>query len=559
MHPKLLTSLVLAACLAGVSAAVAQTGSKVSQTPHNLTTTGPGPVRVPGTSEVCIFCHTPHAASPQGPLWNRPDPGHYYEVYHSSTLTATVGQPTGESRLCLSCHDGTIALTQTYNPRTAIPGSVYLTPRSAGYIGTDLTGHHPISFVYDSALATKNRQLHDPSALTNTLPLDRRHELQCTTCHDAHDDSLGFFLRMDNRRSAMCTSCHDMTGWALSDHARSSASVASIKAGRWDGLRYNTVADLGCESCHRPHNAGGRQRLLLYEADADNCLDCHNGSVGKDIASALSQVSTHPVRRYTGVHEPTENPLTMEMHVTCVDCHDPHQSQTGPAAANGRIKPAMKGATGMASFGRTTTEATFEYEVCYKCHSSRNPSRAVVNRVIPNNDISQAFSPTNAGFHPVQVQGKNMDVPSLLQPLLVTSLLYCTDCHNSDAAGRGGVKGPHGSPYPPLLARNYTTTDNTPESARAYDLCYSCHNRASILADQTFKFHRKHIVDQRTPCSVCHDAHGVLQNPHLINFDRFVVKPTKGGQGPTYQSTGLRRGTCTLSCHGKEHNPLKYP
>jgi hypothetical protein len=51
----------------------------------------------------------------------------------------------------------------------------------------------------------------------------------------------------------------------------------------------------------------------------------------------------------------------------------------------------------------------------------------------------------------------------------------------------------------------------------------------------------------------------VIQNAHLINFDRFVVKPTKAGLGPTYTSTGPRRGSCTLSCHGKEHNNKKYP
>ena len=158
MKPRTSVSLVFAAaCLAAVTAAAtAQTGSKVSQTRHNLTATGPGPVRVSGTSEVCMFCHTPHAANPVGPLWNRPDPGHYYQVYRSSTLTATVGQPTGTSRMCLSCHDGTIALTQTYNPRNAMPGTIYITPQDAGYIGTDLTDDHPISFTYDSALVAKN-------------------------------------------------------------------------------------------------------------------------------------------------------------------------------------------------------------------------------------------------------------------------------------------------------------------------------------------------------------------------------------------------------------------
>ena len=549
--------ILAAAVLAWAAPAVlAQTGSRVSQTRHNLTSSGPGPIRVPGATDVCRFCHTPHAANPIGPLWNRQDPGHYYEVYRSSTLAATVGQPTGSSRLCLSCHDGTIALAQTYNPRSGIQGTLYISPQDAGYIGTDLTDDHPISFIYDSALATKKRQLRDPSSLPRELPLDHERRLQCMTCHDAHDDSLGKFLRMDNRESRLCTSCHNLDNWALSGHARSLVSIATIKAGHWDNVPYNTVRELGCESCHRPHSAGGRERLLRYVTEEDNCLVCHSGTVAKDVNSQLNQISTHPVRRTTRVHDPVEHALTMQMHVECADCHNPHQATTGPAPKPPQIKPAMKGATGITLFGQGTAEATHEYQVCYKCHAARNPATAVVQRVIPDNDIAQGFSPGNASFHPVQVQGKNASVPSLLQPWLTSSLVFCTDCHNADSTT---TKGPHGSRFRPLLARNYTTTDNTGESTQAYDLCYSCHNRASVLGDQSFKEHKKHIVEERTPCSVCHDPHGVVQNAHLINFDRFVVKPTKAGAGPTYTSLGLRRGSCTLLCHGKEHNPETYP
>ena len=560
MKRQRILSLAAAAVLAWAApAAFAQFGSQVSQTKHNLTSSGPGPIRVAGANDVCKFCHTPHASNPIGPLWNRPDPGHYYEVYRSSTLVATVGQPTGSSRLCLSCHDGTIALTQTYNPRSGIQGSLYISPQDAGYIGTDLTDDHPISFVYDAALATKNGRLRDPGSLPRELPLDHERRLQCTTCHDAHNDSLGKFLRMDNHQSRMCTSCHNLANWSLSGHARSPVSIATIKAGHWDNVPYSSVSDLGCEACHRPHSAGGRERLLRYVTEEDNCLVCHNGTVAKDVNSELSLISTHPVRRTTGVHSPTENALTMQMHVECGDCHNPHQATSGPAPNPPQLKPAMRGASGISLFGQGTVEAAYEYQVCYKCHASRNPSPAVVQRVIPDNDIAQGFSPSNASFHPVQVQGKNASVPSLLQPWLTSSLMFCTHCHNADSATGKLALGPHGSRYRPLLIRNYTITDRTSESTQAYDLCYSCHNRSSILADQSFADHKKHIVEENSPCSLCHDPHGVIQNAHLINFDRFVVKPTKAGLGPTYTSTGLRRGSCTLICHGKEHNNQKYP
>jgi len=555
---KRLTISLLVLAAAGLSAAtVLAQASNVAQTKHNLSASGPGPVRVAGTQGVCIFCHTPHAANPIGPLWNRADPGTYYQVYRSSTLQATVGQPTGTSRMCLSCHDGTIALAQTYNSNNALGSAVYITPQDRGYIGTDLTDDHPISFTFDSALAAKNTQLRDPATIPAALQLDSNKQLQCTTCHDAHSNTFGYFLRMDNRASAMCTSCHNMTGWPQSGHSRSSASITAIKTGHWDNLTAdNTVADLGCEACHRPHTAGGRERLMRYDAEEDNCLVCHNGTVGKDVSTDLTKLSRHDVRATMHVHTPFENPLSMAAHVECADCHSAHEALAGTAPGAPRIKPAMKGATGVSAYGLGAAEAVNEYEVCYKCHASRNPAQAVVNRVIPDNDISWAFNPANPGYHPVQAAGKNTAVPSLIQGLFTTSLIYCTDCHGSDTPTRAA--GPHGSMYKPLLVLNYATTDRTGESTTAYALCYACHNRTSILGDQSFKEHKKHISEERAPCSICHDPHGVQQQPHLINFDRIIVTGRVTGQNPTYTSTGVRHGSCTLRCHGKDHNNRSY-
>ena len=82
----------------------------IVNTVHNLSVSGPGTIRAASESEICIFCHTPHNSSPRPPLWNRPDPGFNYTLYGSSTTQANPGQPAGSSILCLSCHDGTIAL-----------------------------------------------------------------------------------------------------------------------------------------------------------------------------------------------------------------------------------------------------------------------------------------------------------------------------------------------------------------------------------------------------------------------------------------------------------------
>jgi hypothetical protein len=77
------------------------------------------------------------------------------------------------------------------------------------------------------------------------------------------------------------------------------------------------------------------------------------------------------------------------------------------------------------------------------------------------------------------------------------------------------------------------------------------------LANQSFKFHSKHIVDDQTACTTCHDSHGVADAPHLINFNTTYV--TASSAGPVqYISTGFQHGNCTLTCHGKDHQATPY-
>ncbi|MFW6189158.1 MAG: cytochrome c3 family protein [Planctomycetota bacterium] len=562
----LLSALALCAGLLLCPPARGQGSSSVVNTKHNLSATGPGPVKVAGESGVCKFCHTPHASNPVAPLWNRQDPGTYYQTYESTTLEAEVGQPTGTSRLCLSCHDGTIALAQTYNSRNAPGGTVYITPEDTGYLGTDLTDDHPVSFEYDSALALRQGELAEPTALPPELPLEHGDTVQCTTCHDAHDDTYGDFLRMSNAASRLCVTCHRVDGWTVSAHSNSGASLASATRETWDNIEADTVREAGCENCHRPHSAGGRQRLLRHEAEESNCFACHDGSVARvDLTTDFLKPSHHPVQRTTGVHDPTEDPTTMREHVECADCHDPHRSPTGGSSNPPFLRPSMRGASGVTDSGRVVAEATYEYEVCYKCHSRRNVVESpVVDRFADANSIADEFSPTNASYHPVQTQGKNARVPSLLNPLNPSSMIYCTDCHGVEESGREGT---HGSIHRPMLKRNYTTIDGRMESPQAYALCYECHNRSSIMADESFPLHRLHVVEERTACSVCHDPHGVSarhaaagSSTHLINFDRDVVRSSQAaGRGPAFQDGGTFNGSCTLLCHGKDHVDESYP
>jgi len=521
--------------------------------PHDLSAVSDG--------DVCGFCHTPHRALPQTPGWTHKLSTAVYTIYQSSSLEAEVGQPTGSSKLCLSCHDGTVALTETI--RGGSSGGPYIAPGRAN-LDTDLSDDHPISFVYSSALSAKDAQIRLPSTLPEQLELDRAGELQCTTCHDTHDNSYGKFLVMANSRSAMCVACHDLSGWGLSAHESSTALSSLANDPYLQASQYSTVMDNGCLCCHRPHSAGGKERLLHFDKSEDNCLSCHDGSVGgTNIKAQISKISRHDVVAYTNIHDIRESPTASASHVECVDCHNPHAVQAASAQAP-LVPGAMQKVTGVTSSGLATSQAQYEYEVCFKCHAD-NPSRvgSTITRQITQTNTRLEFDPSGPSFHPVIAQGVNRNVPSLISPWTVTSRMYCTDCHSSNDTS--GAKGPHGSDYSPLLSLNYTTSDSTSESALAYALCYKCHSRINIDSDTSFTKHHTHIRGTRAPCSACHEAHGIssaqgtsTNNSHLINFDTTIVFPDPVTHRLEFEDLGTFRGRCYLTCHGKSHSPLSY-
>lgn len=556
----------LALPLAGLLAGVAPAQQSVVDTVHNLSVSGPGAVRAVSEQEVCVFCHAPHHTTGMVPLWNRDFSSASYTIYSSTTLNARPGQPTGNSKYCLSCHDGTIALGRVASRPVPIEmrGTPHL-PSGLGNLGTDLSDDHPISFVYSSGLAGADLQIKHPAAIPPAFRLDAGGELQCTTCHDAHRNVHGSFLVADPASGALCNACHQRSGWSGSSHA---VSGRTMPAGAWP---HATVAQNACASCHRPHGAGSHAGLLRSATEEDNCLVCHAGqSATFDILAEIGKTSGHDPRSWQGRHDPAETGRGSQVHVECADCHDPHAAQA-PAAGPGfqPIGRTLIGAWGISIGGAPLDRASFEYEVCLRCHS--DAAVPVFNRpvrVFDTPDLRLRFGTGNESFHPVAAPSPGLDTPSLLPGIVRGSRMRCTDCHNNDAtrrSGGAGPDGPHGSAHEWLLEKNYTIRDPSSESAFDYALCYKCHSRASLLADESFPGHRKHVQDANTACSACHDPHGVPNtggNPssrtHLINFQTSIVFPSPGTNTIRFEDRGFRRSTCTLLCHGKDHVNLGY-
>jgi predicted CXXCH cytochrome family protein len=555
--------LAILGCLLAASAMAAT----IVSSRHNLSASGPGTVTASSESQICIFCHTPHRSVPIAPLWNRNSPGLNYVPYSSSTALAAPGQPTGDSLLCLSCHDGTIALGEVLSQTNDIvmAGGVVTMPVGPSLIGTNLTHDHPISFEYSSSLASQNGELRDPGTLRPEIGLDANGQLQCTTCHDAHDDQFGKFLAWPNTRSQLCNECHQKTGWGLTPHSLSASGWNGVLPDPWPASDEVTVTDNACQNCHLPHSATGGPRLLQYAIEEDNCRACHNGNVAnQDVMAEFNKLSIHPIIDTALVHDPVEPGTVVDRHVECVDCHDPHATRAGATPITG----VLTNVRGIDLSGGEVDPASQSYELCFRCHADNpDPGPNTTPRQHDQLNTRLEFQLGNPSFHPVAGIGRNPDVPSLIDPLTPTSIIECTDCHNSDSstvAGGAGPSGPHGSAFEPILARRYVTLDNTPESNSAYALCYSCHSRNSILNDESFAEHDKHIRGEDTPCNVCHDPHGVsstqgnsVNNSHLINFDISVVSPNNNGL-LRFVDGGRFSGSCDLACHGQDHDDENY-
>ena len=556
---------VLAIMLCIFAPAPAQ--QSVLQTKHNLSASGPGPVRAMSEQRVCIFCHTPHGGRTNAPLWNRRDTGAAYIPYDSPTLKAQPGQPTGSSKLCLSCHDGTIAMGDLVSESQAISmsGSQKLSTVH-GLIGTDLRDDHPISFSYMDSFSQLGARLNPPGSWDPRVRLDAASEVQCTTCHNPHNDQFGKFMVMDNQESALCRACHKYDAFAQTSHATSTRQWNGSGANPWPNTDYHDVRTNACLNCHASHHAEGQKELLTSALEENVCYACHNGSVASfNLQAVFNKPYHHPVELSQGAHQDGENPLLTGDHVECVDCHNPHRARVADAVAP-NVKGVLEGVSGVDATGAGVSDAVYEYQICFKCHADKqSPSLHVIARQISSLNALKDFSPSSPSFHPVETAGRNPDVPSLISPLSPASMIYCSDCHNNDQPGAPGSAGPHGSSIEFMLAAEYRTGDNITESPANYALCYKCHSRASIIANESFKFHSLHVVDKKTPCSVCHDAHGIdfnrgntTNNAHLINFDTSVVQPLPGNPDPVYRSLGPGTGDCSLRCHEIDHAPKSY-
>lgn len=160
--------------------------------------------------EICLPCHTPHNSNmsvPDAPLWNHQVTTAAFTLYNSPTLDVLPEAPRGVTKLCLSCHDGTVALESF----AGNIGSDYITGNHN--LGIDLSNDHPVSILWQHQTDINGgcgrcHQLH-PVRLISVLPFFDGY-VECATCHDVHNSTAyAKLLRKPLQGSEICFHCHD--------------------------------------------------------------------------------------------------------------------------------------------------------------------------------------------------------------------------------------------------------------------------------------------------------------------------------------------------------------
>ncbi|MBI5752287.1 MAG: hypothetical protein HZA59_09110, partial [Hydrogenophilales bacterium] len=488
--------------------ALAAKAPDVRNTKHNLSASGPGSTKAVSESQVCVFCHTPHAAenAPTALLWNRKLSAATYTPYTSASMEANAAElasaPGGTSKLCLSCHDGTLAIGSVDVLNGKAPATIIMNGTAAGggmppgageqtgftrNLGVNLTNDHPISFTYDSALAGKDGELRVPDGATvgnriagvspkPKLPLENQ-QMQCATCHDPHlretdpAKGNGKFLRANRFQEVaptggafsasndiICLACHDKAGstWAGSAHANPSVADETYLDAAATQREFPLGAKVwqaACLNCHDTHTVQGARRLLREGTDSigipksggnsaieQTCYQCHS-SAGESILASVAKVPN--------IKSDFSLPRRMPINVQ----PGAHDIGTAPLPQAGKDFAESQQAMGKTVPGNRHAE-------CTDCH---NPHRVIKNRLFnANSGIPDAAGTHNhAAGHTNIASGVLRGIPGV-EPVYGSAAFMSNPSSYTVKRGDGGT--------------GASTTVSSSYVTREYQICLKCHS-----------------------------------------------------------------------------------
>ena len=502
--------------------------SDIRNTKHNLSVLPSAVsrnVQANDNREICVFCHTPHAANPsQGPLWNRELSSATYDTYNSGSLDATgtgvaLDQPNGISKLCLSCHDGTIAIGSvrvlngnwatgtiqmngTNSDGTMPDGPVGANSGFTRRLGTDLTNDHPISFTFDTALAQRDGELRDPANEPNIgnrssgnaphVPLDND-QVQCNSCHDPHirdvsDPARNIkFLRLNRFQKVsptstafneandiICLACHDKAGWVGSAHATaavanetytpSAANLREFPAG-------TQVWESACLACHDTHTVSGSRRLLREGVDGptgpsgekvggsaaieETCFACHSSDGGTLTAQGLN---TEVPDIKVDFDLPIHMPIRNSEQAAGREVHDIGVVGSDSQETSQRGKDFIEAQRLMGK-----GDLNNRHVECTDCH---NPHRVVRRRLFNQDNASGIVDP--AATHDHWNTPHNNIASGVLRGAWGVEPVYTSNDFNVEPTSFIVKRGDPGT--------GASTAVSSPYVTREYQICLKCHS-----------------------------------------------------------------------------------
>lgn len=344
---------------------------------------------------------------------------------------------------------------------------------------------------------------------------DPHGSLDCTRCHDPHGGASPRVLQSEDER-VLCGECHDAT--------RPRAPAAGPSAPQYAAL-HKPIADGKCLSCHRAH--ASQHAALLVSAQRELCLSCHE-SVKAQLAGA--HIHTPVIEGCLACHgaHGGEPPglLVRRSNELCLGCHEAVAKDLAerPADLHGALKAE---------------------DSCVSCHLAHAGSDPAL--------VPAPLAARCLGCHDrvIELPGGRR-IRSVASEIAGAKHLHgpagegdCGSCHRS-----------HSSPHRALLAKAHPAPPYSSFSESAYELCFSCHDKALVEEEPTTltgfrdgerNLHRLHVHrDKGRTCDLCHAAHSSRQ-PQLI---RDSVPFGPGGWSlPLRFESNADGGACGPGCH----------
>ena len=304
--------------------------------------------------------------------------------------------------------------------------------------------------------------------------------LVAQTCTDCHKDRL-----QASQRGARTEHPIGIKPPAGADLSRLFAAGGRLQ------VKEDGTEEIVCQTCHRPHNATQDARLIVTTDEGALCLSCHTDhapsrsqhpvsmTLTSSMKAAIESIGGAPGDRLTclSCHDPHESTAGTLLRTdgskssACQACHKAERAQLGPKGHGGQ---ACEDCHGMhrasALVGKGPTSANIRDQPCADCHAGRPGKKAQINL---------------AKGHPMW-----KTLPPELADRAEGGILSCSTCHVAHSSA------------PKLLVKG--SVEKT---------CLSCHeDKASVIGTD----HDASVVavnGESAPCLSCHAVHGKSTAP----------------------------------------------